>query len=265
MNIVIRELRATRKSLIIWSLSMAFLVYAGMVKYSGFSQAGQSVNDLFQQLPPALLKIFSMEGLDLTKISAYYAIFYLYFVLLGGIHAAMLGATMISKEERDKTADFLFVKPIPRHKVISAKLIAALINVLILNLVTCIASLASISVFNTGDPINAEVYRLMTALWVVQIVFLSIGFGISALTKTSKQATSLSTFSILAMFMLSVAIDLKSDLDVLTFLTPFKYFKTSDVMNSGSFSVGYIALAIGITIVGFVTTYVFYDRKDLHC
>lgn len=265
MNIVIRELRANRKSLIIWSLSMAFLVFAGMVKYSGFSQAGQSVNDLFKQMPPALMKVFSMEGLDLTKISAYYAIFYLYFVLLGGIHAAMLGATIISKEERDKTADFLFVKPIPRYKVITAKVISACINVLVLNLVTCASSLYFISMFNTGDPINTEVYRLMTALWVIQMVFLSIGFGISSLVKTAKKATSLSTFLILAMFMLSVAIDLKSDLEVLTFLTPFKYFRAAEVMNSGSFSLAYILLSLVITIGGFVTTYLFYNRKDLHC
>lgn len=263
MNIVIRELRANLKPLIIWSLSMAFLVFAGMVKYSGFSEAGQSVNELFAQMPPSILKVFSMEGLDLTQISAFYALFYLYFLLLGGIHASMLGATIISKEERDKTADFLFVKPILRRKIITSKIIAACINVIILNIVTCISSVFFISMYNKGDSINTEVYRLMVALWIIQMVFLSLGFCLSALVKTSKRATSLSTLVLLSMFMLSIAIDLNKDLDKLSFLTPFKYFKTSEIMYHGAYSLGYIFLSIGIVIIGFVTTYLFYEKKDL--
>ena len=41
------------------------------------------------------------------------------------VHAAMLGADIISKEERDKTAEFLFVKPISRNKIIISKLLGS--------------------------------------------------------------------------------------------------------------------------------------------
>jgi len=264
MNIIKRELRANLKSLIIWSLSMVFLVYVGMVKYSAFSQAGQSINTLFEQMPPALLKIFSMEGLDLTKISAFYALFYLYFNLLGGIHASMLGATIISKEERDKTADFLFVKPIQRKKIITGKVIAAVINVLILNAVTCISSIVFIDMYNTGESITSEVFRLIIALLFIQIVFLSIGLAISAIVKSTKKATGLVTFVLLTMFMLSVGIDLNEDLKALVFLTPFKYFATKDVMYNANYSVSSLLLVVIITCVGLWITYQVYPKKDLH-
>lgn len=264
MNVIKRELRANLKSLIIWSLSMTFLVYVGMVKYSAFAAAGQSVNEIFEQLPPAMMKIFEIGGLDLTKISAFYALFYLYFNLLSGIHASMLGATIISKEERDKTADFLFVKPVERHKIITSKLIAALINVLVLNIVTCVASIYFISVYNTGDSITMEVLRSILALFFVQITFLSVGFASSALVQTTKKATGLSTLIILTTFMLSVGIDLNEDLDFLKYLTPFKYFNIAKVMNDATYPIVSLVLVFVIVILGLCVIYYKYPKKDLH-
>jgi len=160
MNIVLRELRANLKSLIIWSVSMVFLIAVGMVKYSGIAAVGQSANELFNQMPAAMKSILGMNYLDLTSISGYYGMFFLYFLLLGGTHAVMLGATIISKEERDKTADFIFVKPIARSRVITAKLIAVLINLVIFNLVTLLASVFFVAMYNKGEPINDQIHLL---------------------------------------------------------------------------------------------------------
>ena len=43
MNIVKRELKAHLKSLLIWCGSMVFLIYAGMIKYSAFSETGHVI------------------------------------------------------------------------------------------------------------------------------------------------------------------------------------------------------------------------------
>ena len=55
------------------------------------------------------------------------------------IHAAMLGATIIAKEERDKTSEFLFAKPVLRSTIITAKLLAAFVNIVVFNLITFIS------------------------------------------------------------------------------------------------------------------------------
>ncbi|MBS3910014.1 MAG: hypothetical protein KGZ93_10415 [Actinobacteria bacterium] len=51
MNIVLRELKAHRKSLIAWSFGMFFLILTGITKFSGFANSDQSANDLFKGLP----------------------------------------------------------------------------------------------------------------------------------------------------------------------------------------------------------------------
>lgn len=264
MNIVLRELKANLKSIVIWSLSMIFLIYAGMVKYSGFEAAGQGINELFGQMPDTLKSIFGMNGLDLTSISGFYGIFYLYFMLLAGVHAVMLGAVIISKEERDKTADFLFVKPILRRSAITAKFIAALINVVVLNLVTLVSSILFVGMYNKGEPINDQIIRLMLSLFILQLIFLTFGAVIAAISRNTKKATSIATTLLLSAFILSVAIDINSNIDYLRFLTPFKYFDAAKIMLEGSFDTVYLLLSIAIIACCTAGTYISYNKRDLN-
>ena len=119
MNIFKREMRANRKSLIIWCFGVLFIVGSGMGKYAALSNTGDSINELMAHMPSSLQAIMGIGSLDLATVDGYFGLLYLYLVIMASIHAAMLGATMISKEERDKTAEFLFVKPISRTTVIS--------------------------------------------------------------------------------------------------------------------------------------------------
>lgn len=264
MNIVLRELRANLKALIIWSCSMVFLIYAGMVKYSGFAAAGQDVNQLMSQIPEAVRRILGMNGLDLTTASGFYAVFYVYFMLLVGVHAVMLGAVIISKEERDKTADFLFVKPIHRSKVITAKLAAALINIIVLNLVAWVSSILFVDMYNKGEPINDQIARLMLALFIIQVIFLAVGAGIAAFARNTKKATSIATAVLLAAFTLSIAMDLSNKIDFLRFLTPFKYFGTTQIVKEGTIDIMYLLLSAVIIIACTIATYMVYKKRDIH-
>ena len=130
MNIFIVEMKAYRKALIIWVFGIIFMVVAGMGKYVALSNSSQSINDLFAQMPKSMQTLFGISSFDLSKASGYYGMLFLYLALMATIHAAMLGANIISKEERDKTAEFLLSKPISRNKIITAKLAAAIMNIL---------------------------------------------------------------------------------------------------------------------------------------
>lgn len=263
MNIVIRELQANGKSLLIWCGSMIFLIYAGMLKYSGFASAGQSVNELFNQFPPAVKAVFGLGDLDITSMAGFYAVFYLYFMVLAGVHAVMLGAVIISKEERDKTADFLFAKPVLRSKIITSKLLAALVNIVVLNLVTLFASVIFVDMFNTGKPITDIILRLMFPLFILQLIFAALGAGIAAATRNVKKATSLSTTLLLTTFMISVAIDLYNKIDFLKYLTPFKYFPAAKVIQTGNYATSFLILSLLLVSISIAITYYFMKKRDL--
>ncbi|MET4560257.1 hypothetical protein ABIA69_001401 [Lysinibacillus parviboronicapiens] len=73
-----------------------------MAKYAGLSTSGQSMNEIWTAMPKSLQAIMGTGALDISKVSGYFGVLYIYLLLMATMHAAMLGATIIAKEERDK-------------------------------------------------------------------------------------------------------------------------------------------------------------------
>ena len=264
MNIFVREMKVHAKSLILWSLGALIMVVAGMSKYGGSVAADQSMNDLVAQMPESLRNIMGVGTFDLSKASGYYGVLFLYLVLMLTIHSAMMGSNIISKEERDKTSEFIFVKPVSRDRIISSKLAAALVNILILNLVTLISSIIIVGYYNAGEDLTSDILKLMIGMFILQVIFLFIGTAISALSRKPKSSTSIATGILLFMFMLSMAIDIQGKLEPLKYFTPFKYFEAKNLMFGGEFQPTFVVLSILIIgICGFVT-YIFYRKRDLN-
>ena len=128
------------------------------------------------------------------------------------IHAVMIGATIIAKEERDKTSEFLFVKPVSRSKIITAKLLAAFTNIVIFNLVTFVSSIILLGKYSNGEDINGEIAILMAAMFILQVLFMVIGSALAAVKKKPKTAASVATGILLLMYMLSIIIDLNENI-----------------------------------------------------
>lgn len=262
MNMTARELRANAKSLTIWCTAMVLLIGVGMIKYAGIAGAGQGVAELIEQLPEAMKSILALNQLDLTTIAGYYGVFFLYFMLLGGIHAVMLGADIIAKEERDQTADFLFVKPVRRSRVITAKLAAVLVNLVVFNLATLLASIFFVARYHSGPPITEQILYLMAALFFLQVIFAAIGAGLAGLVRKPGKAASYAAALFLVMFFLSSAIELYPKIDFLQYLTPFRYFPIAPVMQ-GTFEPRFVVLAIVVSLVFAGLTYLTFQKRDL--
>jgi len=264
MNIFLREIKANTKSLILWSIGMFFMIISGMVKYSGFSASGQSMNEIMSQVPKSIRAVLGMGDFDLTKASGFYGMLYLYLLIMVTIHASMLGANIISKEERDKTTEFLMVKPVSRTGIITAKLLAALANVIILNIVTLALSISIVGQYSIGEEITGEILILMAGMFVLQLVFLFIGTGIAAASRNPHISASATTTVLLVSFILSAVIDMNSRLEGLKYLTPFKYFEAKNMMYGGGIDLVFILLSLAIIAILVGVTYVFYNKRDLN-
>ncbi|MBO9129397.1 ABC transporter permease subunit [Bacillus sp. 165] len=264
MNIFLREMKAHRKAIIIWCIGVIFLIASGMGKYVGLSSSGQSMNDIMAQMPKSLQAIMGVGSLDISKASGYYGILFVYLVLMATIHAAMLGATIISKEERDKTAEFLFVKPVSRNQVIISKLLAAFANILIFNIVSLVSSIIIVGKYSNGESVGGDIIITIVGMLMLQLIFLAVGTAIAAAYKKPKKAASLSTGVLLIAYILSVAIDLNDKLEFLKYITPFKYYEAKNMMYGGGFETVFVLLSILIIVILFGLTFVFYKKRDLY-
>lgn len=263
MNVFLREMKANLKSLIIWSVSIFLMIVMGMVKFQGYQTSGQSITNVIADMPGSLKVILGFGSLDVSKLSGFYAMLFLYILLMTTIHAAMLGAGIISKEERDKTTEFLMLKPVSRSSIITSKLMAALLNIILVNIVTLISSIVVVKGYSNGESLTSEIVKLMVSMLFLQLIFMSIGSGLAAMRRDSKASPSLAAGVLMLTYIVAKAIDINSSLDILKYLTPFKYFEVEDVLFGKGFDPVFIILSIVITAALTASTYVFYNKRDL--
>lgn len=263
MNLFWREIKAQRKALMIWCIGALVLVAAGMNKYSIYSTSGQSMNEVISKMPKSLQVLLGTGSFDLSTADGYFGFLFIYLVLMATIHAALLGSTIIAKEERDRTSEFLIVKPISRSRIITAKLLAALTNVVLLNFITLISSILIVDYYGKGESHSGNIVILMAGMFILQLIFMLLGSGIGASLKHPKTAPSFTAIVLFAAYLLSLLIDLNSKLEFLQYVTPFKFFEAKNILAENSLSPVFILLSIVIIAVLLKVTYSFYQKRDL--
>lgn len=263
MNVYIREIKAYTKSLLIWSLVMIFLVVAGIGKYTASISVGTDMfNEILKELPKSLQGLFGVGLLDLSKLIDYYAVLFLYIALLASIHAVLLGNGIIAKEERDKTAEFLMVKPVSRTRVITAKIAAAFTGIVIINLVTAVTTYGLFLSYSDGASYQIELMQMMGSLFALQLIFLVVGTLSAAAIGKYKLSSSVSSGVLLAMFLISVMIDISGKLQSLRYLTFFKYYDAKQIILGENQTI-YLLISVFVVITLVCGTYFLYRKRDL--
>lgn len=261
-NVFKHEFWAHYKGLIGWSIGMILLITSSMAKFTTI-QGSNSAAQLFSAFPKPFLVIFGISGFKLDTAIGYFGVTFLYIVIFAGIHAAMIGADVIAEEERDHTTEFLMTKPTTRNRVLNAKLWAAFLNILVLNLVTLVTSLLSVAYFDKGTS-HLETVKVMCAgLLFLQLLFASVGALFAGIFKNPKLPTIAATGVVLGSYIISVVIGLNDKLDFLKYFTPFRYFDAKTIIDTGGLDLWYIALTFGLIIFFLATTYVVYNKRDL--
>ncbi|HWT74858.1 MAG TPA: ABC transporter permease subunit [Mobilitalea sp.] len=262
MNIFMKELKSNRKALIIWSVCIALLVMSGMGKYTVYSSGGAS-SEVFDKFPNTMKVLLGISGFEVTKISGFFAFLFPYIEITVAIHAALLGSGIIAKEERDKTTEFLIAKPVSRRVIITSKLLAALVNVVVINIVSMLSSLAIVPAFST-EVITGEILILHLIMFIVQLIFLTLGALLSASLRKPKISGSIATNIIVVGYIISKVTDLVDPLKVLNIFSPFKYFNLQKAVNANEISIPITLLCLVMIAVFTVFTYFFYQRRDMN-
>lgn len=261
MNVYLREMRKGLRSVLLWSLGIVFFLAASSTKYAAMADTPSAMDILFQ-LPLGLQAFFGVGQLDFTTAIGFYGMLYPYMLLLVAIHASMLGAVIVAKEERDKTSEFLYVKPATRGGILTAKLLAALTQVLALTALNWAGALTVMAAF--GESAGIAIRTLMIAMLLIQLLFLALGIAAAAVWQRPKAATGIATGVMLGTYLISIAIDVNQNIGWLRGFTPFSYFDYRGVISSGAgLSVPYTLLALGLTAGLMAAAYIRFAKRDV--
>lgn len=263
MNIFIRELKANLKSLLIWSGIIALLIMMAVTKFSAFAGDPEMLS-MLDSMPPALMDALSMRAFNLTTLSGFYGIMFIYFGLMAAIAAAMWGSDIISKEERDKTVEFSLVLPVSRSRVVTAKALAALVNCILFVLITWGISLVAVRSYNPDQAFFDFLALEMQAMFLIELIFLAIGLLLGCAMKHYKRAGSTAIAIILGTYFMSILAVMDERLDFLKYFTPFKYFDAGELFRTGQMDGTYLLLSAAIIVLSVTAAYWAYNKRDLY-
>ena len=262
MHIFRHELKANFKSLLIWGFIIILLIIIAMAKFSAY-EGNPELLAVVNSMPPAVLDAFNFRAFNLTTLTGFFGVMFTYFALLGAIAAAMWGSDIISKEERDKTVEFVLTLPLSRSQVVTNKALAALVNCVAFVLITWVASIVAASHYYPRSAFYHFLALEMQAMFVIELIFLAIGLLLGCAMKRYKSAGSTAVSVILVTYFLSVISNLDKKLDFLKYFTPFKYFDAGKLLHEGRMDPTYLLLSAAIIVLAVAGAYYTFGRKDL--
>jgi ABC-2 type transport system permease protein len=263
MNIFLRELKANLKSLLIWSGFIVFFIYMGMAKFSAFA-ADEEMLKILDGLPQELLDVFQLTAFNLTTVSGYYGVMFTYFALIVAIFAVMLGSDIISKEERDKTVEFSLTLPITRAKLITGKLMAAIVNCIVFVLVIWGGTVLLVQSYEPDAAFYDFLMLCIVGMFMIEMIFLAVGIMLGSAMKQFKRASSVAVSVLLGTYFLSIVSGLSESLEFLKYFSPFKFFNPVLMLNESRIEPVYLWISLGIIVTSIATAYVTYSKRDLY-
>ncbi|MBC8062759.1 MAG: ABC transporter permease subunit [Clostridiaceae bacterium] len=263
MNIYLHELKAYRKSTIIWTCSLVLIVILFMSMFSSISQNATDFEKTLQGIPEAAQKAIGLSLDTFFSLLGFYSYLFLYVLLCGAIQAMNLGTSIISKEVREKTADFLLTKPVTRNQIMTAKLLAVLTSLVITNVVYFIASLIMVNSVKTQSFSLKIFFMISITLFFVQLMFMTIGIIISVVSPKIKSVLPISLGVVFGFFMLGMLSSNIGD-TASRFLIPFKYYDYAYIIKNSSYEISFIIVEIIFILVTILASYMIYDKKDIH-
>lgn len=263
MNIFLHELKAYRKSVIIWTLSLVILVVVFFALFPALTEDISSTKNLFDGFPEAIRNGMGLVLDQFGSILGYYAFPINFVILVGAIQAMNMGTSIVSKETRDKTADFLLTKPITRATVLTAKICSLVTSLILTNVVYMIAAiLMAHSV--SKENFNVKLFFMISmSLLFVQLIFMSIGILLSVSLPKIKSTIPISLGTVFTFYFINFLSTTASD-DKLRYLTPFKYFDPTYIVKHGSYELVFILISMAIILFCIITSYIIYEKKDIH-
>lgn len=268
-SIILKELKLSKKALIIWCIVTLVTILYGLAEYPMVSQYSDSIMDSMNSMPRIVLIMFGMEGLSMNTSLDYHLIMFYWICLITFVHAIYTGVNILSRDQRDKTFEFIYSKPYKRNDIITAKILVGLINIFALAFVSWIGSVITI-IFIDGSAMGAingkSIIGLVTAtiigMLLTQAVFFSIGLLLAAALNTHNSSLKAVFLIVLVTYVIGIVIEYVGKINYLNFLSPFRYFIGTDVVNNG-INIVYVLIGTMIIAVSAYLTYSLFNRKDL--
>ncbi len=261
MTLIKHELKQGQATLLIWTSVIGFMLAACILIYPEMGTQMSDVGSMFAEMG-SFSAAFGMDRLNFGEFMGFFGVECGNVLGLGGaFFSALLGISVLAKEEKEQTAEFLLTHPISRRKTAAQKLVSVLLQIIILNIIVIAVTFISICMIGE-EPEIRPLLLLFLAYFILQVETAAICFGISAFISQSGLGIGLGIAALF--YFLNIIANLTEDAKFLKYITPFGYTESADIIADKCLKTEYLSVGLVLTALGIGIGFCRYCTKDIH-
>ena len=258
-----REFKINLKSLILWTgilLAMyilIFSIYPSLIN----EETKQGIMELINTMPKDFLSVFNM---DIVGIESAFGWFktegFVFLTLLGGLYSAILGSTILVKEESDKTIEFLYSKPVSRNNIVTSKILCGILNILLFTAVITIGN--GIALAGAEDFDMRQFLMISLLPMLLYYLFFFISLFISTFFKKTKKAMSIGIAFVFASYIMQIIGGMGEKLKFIKDISLFEFVSARYIVLNHAINMTYVWIGLGIIFLCIIGIYTRYHHKE---
>ncbi len=247
MNIYKKELTFNFKTTLAWAIGAIIIVVSSYSKFS-YMENGNSnlLNDMINTMPNVVQAMYGLKDINISTLSGYTAVVINMILIMVALHGIFLGMSHLRHEQKNKTMDFIFVKPIRKKSILRYKILAGLTTVLLFN---AVLSLSMIIVIKTHGHLESKYFtRMVLSFILTDIFFYAVGIFLSVISRRKKYG-SIGVLIFFIFYLLSFFSRLSEKTAFLGYTTPIEMLSGNNVINGMNNSALIVIALISVVLM----------------
>ncbi len=245
MSLFTHEFRGRLKGLMIWTIATFLFLILSTAKGEAFI-GDPSVNEMLEVMPKAMLALFGMNGLDVSTYEGYYGVVYVYLLIAYAFYGINAVISPFLNEQKFKTAEYLYVKPLSRKKVAMVKLMSSMLALVIYQVIVLLLVASYFSIIVDAN-ITDYIITLHMHAFLISIFFAGIALILSSVLTKFKQSQMVAYLVLLATYLIMTIDQLVETSSNFMYLSPFIFFSATKLLDGNQELIMYL-----ICIVPFI-------------
>lgn len=256
-----KSLRDHVRGIVGWALGLVGIIVIQLSVYPTVRSSTEDWSKMTESFPEVFKKIFRMNDYtsEVGYLSTELLSFVIPFIFIG--LGSSWGARLTSEEEESGTADILLSLPVSRRSVVFTRFMSATLVLVV------VSAIMTVSLAVGGRLLDFSIalrYYLATAVVLFLLGWMSMALAAAVGALTGHRGVALGaalSTSLLAFVLYSLA-PLVGFLDAINPGNPFQWTIGSAPLQSGV-SAGYCTLALVVSLIGIIVTFVVFERRDI--
>ncbi len=259
-----RELKINLKSFLIWTSIMLFMFLIVYLMYPAIvnSDSVAMMDEMMKMFPDEVIKAFNM---DISSMDSAFGWLktegFVFIFLITGVYASIMGSSILLKEESEKTIEYLNSLPVRRKDILKNKVICGIFYIVLMIIIIGLFNYIGLEL--SGDFDRKQFILLSITPLFIALPLYAINLFISTISKKTKKTFGIALGISFISYFLSIISELSKETEFFKYFTVYTLGDIRNVIIDVSINPIMIFIAVGISLLFIILSFVKYEKKEL--